>query len=361
MKIRYKAPNGPGTLDLPNGDDATVEDLLDAIRAATGRDESSDVTIKYGWPPKALTLEQGDETCKSLGLQRESLTVVFPDSNGGAATAKGGDVPGKASGSAGSWAGPDLGAAPGRESGDAIGNGGMKTVADQGVSVKIPENNSELVLRVMPDDNSCLFTAVGGCLRGLPIPNSSPSTSYTPELLRRIVVEHIRSNPAKYTAVVLDAASPAAYCDRMLRPNVWGGAIELGIISEIFELEICSVDVKTNNVYRYGEGAGYKQMCILVYSNIHYDRIAESLVPGSADVDFEVVRWDIDGRSEALLDKARELCRVLREEHHYFTDTSEFVVSCNTCGWIGQGEKQVVNHSRLTGHTDISEIMDSGI
>lgn len=213
----------------------------------------------------------------------------------------------------------------------------------------------------MPDDNSCLFTAVGGCLRGLPIPNSSPSsTSYTPELLRRIVVEHIQSNPSKYTAVVLDAASPAAYCARMLRPDVWGGAIELGIISEIFELEICSVDVKTNNVYRYGEGAGYKQMCMLVYSNIHYDRIAESLVPGSADVDFEVVRWDVDGRrSEALLGKARELCRVLREEHHYFTDTSEFVVSCNTCGWIGQGEKQVVKHSRMTGHTDISEIVDS--
>ncbi|KAJ1324334.1 ubiquitin thioesterase OTU1 [Microdochium nivale] len=337
MKLRYKAPAGGGTLDLD--DSATVGELLAAIRLATGHD---DVTVKYGWPPRALSgAQQGAESCQSLGLQRESLTVVPAE---GASMATAAAAP--AASSAGAAAPSSSSNAPKKSSG----------VEDQGVSVKIPENGSELVLRVMPDDNSCLFTAVGGALRGLP--PSSPK-EYTPETLRRLVVEHIRSNPAKYTKVVLEA-EPAAYCARMLRRDTWGGAIELGIISEVFELEICSVDVKTNNVYRYGEGSGYRQRCILVYSNIHYDRIAESLVPGSADADFEVVRWDVEG-SEGHLEKARELCRILREEHHYFTDTSEFVVSCNECGWVGQGEKQVAMHATKTGHTDISEIADSGI
>ncbi|KAH7018342.1 uncharacterized protein B0I36DRAFT_335798 [Microdochium trichocladiopsis] len=340
MRLRYKAPSGGGTLDISD-DAATVGDLLTAIRAATGY---VDVTVKYGWPPKALTAEQSGESCLSLGLQRESLTVVPAEGASAPVPSASVQTPNPAGTSTPSASAP----------GEAKKGGGG--VEDQGVSVKIPENGSELVLRVMPDDNSCLFTAVGGALRGLP--PSSPKT-YTPELLRRIVVEHIQSNPSKYTAVVLEA-EPSAYCARMLRPDTWGGAIELGIISEVFELEICSVDVKTNNIYRYGEGMGYQQRCILVYSNIHYDRIAESLVPGSADVDFEVVRWDIEG-SDGYLIKAQELCRILREEHHYFTDTSEFVVTCNECGWVGQGEKQLVQHSSRTGHTDISEIADHGI
>ncbi|KXJ89334.1 hypothetical protein Micbo1qcDRAFT_165386 [Microdochium bolleyi] len=344
MRLRYKAPAGGGTLELD--DTATVGDLLAAIRAATAYD---DVTVKYGWPLKALSSEQAGESCLSLGLQRESLTVVPAEGASNAAAAA------SSAGAQGAGEGAS-GAQPPAAGRDAPKKAGLGGVEDQGVSVKIPENGSELVLRVMPDDNSCLFTAVGGALRGLP--PSSPK-EYTPETLRRLVVEHIRSNPAKYTKVVLEA-EPAAYCARMLRPDTWGGAIELGIISEVFELEVCSVDVKTNNVYRYGEGQGYRQRCILVYSNIHYDRIAESLVPGSADADFEVVRWDVE-TSDGYLVKAQELCRILREEHHYFTDTSEFVVSCNECGWIGQGEKQVALHATKTGHTDISEIADSGI
>lgn len=216
-----------------------------------------------------------------------------------------------------------------------------------------------IVLRVMPDDNSCLFTSISGCLRGLPPSNPQ---NYSAQQLRQLVVTHIQDNPSKYSKVILEA-EPAAYCQRMLRPDTWGGAIELGIFSELFEIEICSVDVKTGNIYRYGDDAGYAQRCILVYSNIHYDRIAEVLVPGSADLDFEVVRWDSD-RSDGILTKAQELCKVLRDEHHYFTDTSDFLVKCNApgCQWIGQGEKSVFQHLKENPqHTDISEIPDHGL
>ncbi len=71
MKLRYRAPSGGGTLELD--DAATVGQLLEAIQQKTG---FAEVTVKYGWPPQTLNLDQADNSLQSLGLQRESLTVV---------------------------------------------------------------------------------------------------------------------------------------------------------------------------------------------------------------------------------------------------------------------------------------------
>jgi ubiquitin thioesterase OTU1 len=71
LKIRYRAPSGGGTLDLD--ENATVRQLFDAIKEKTG---SGEVTIKYGWPPKALAADQADLSLVSLNLQRENLTVI---------------------------------------------------------------------------------------------------------------------------------------------------------------------------------------------------------------------------------------------------------------------------------------------
>lgn len=71
IKIRYRAPSGGGTLDLD--DDATVAQLFESVQAKTG---AGDVTIKYGWPPKALAADQAHLSVLSLNLHRESLTVV---------------------------------------------------------------------------------------------------------------------------------------------------------------------------------------------------------------------------------------------------------------------------------------------
>ncbi|CAJ2508812.1 Uu.00g138380.m01.CDS01 [Anthostomella pinea] len=319
MKLRYKAPSGGGTIEVD--DAATVAQLLETVKSTTG---FADVTVKYGWPPQALGPDQHHVALQTLGLQRESLTVVPVENLPTEVSATPQAVQASKS-------------APG--------------IKDQNISVLIPESNSSLVLRVMPDDNSCLFTAVGGALRGLP---PSPD-GYTPGMLRRIVTDHIRSNPSKFNAAVLES-SPDAYCTRMMRPDTWGGAMELGILSEEFNLEICVVDVKTGAVIRYGEG-NYDMRCIMVYSNIHYDRIAEIFVEGQEEMDFDVTRWAVE-TSDHLITRAQEMCKELKEKHQYFTDTSAFVVTCNECGWIGQGEQQLIKHARDTGHSDITEIKD---
>ncbi|KAI8957202.1 OTU-domain-containing protein [Daldinia sp. FL1419] len=342
MRIRFKAPSGGGTLELD--DAATVAQLLGSLRSSTG---FADVTVKYGWPPKALTPDQAQLEAQSLGLHRENLTVVpVGDSSSAQSPAP---VPEPAA-----TANPPAAALPGLQSGREKSQ--SQGIKDQNISVAMPETGSTLVLRVMPDDNSCLFTAVGGALRGL---RSDASENFTSDSLRRLVVEHIRSHPSKYSAVIL-GKSPSSYCANMLQPDTWGGEIELAIISEIFALEICVIDVKTGAVYRVGEGNGYAQRCVLVYSNVHYDRVAEIFVEGQEEMDFDVTRWAADESSENIVKHAQEMCRKLRDEHHYYTDTSDFVIMCNECGWVGQGQKSLAKHAMSTGHSDISEIKDTG-
>ncbi|KAF3059567.1 putative ubiquitin thioesterase otu1 protein [Daldinia childiae] len=81
MKIRFKAPSGGGTLELD--DASTVDQLLESIKSSTG---FADVTVKYGWPPKPLTADQGQLSAQSLNLHRENLTVV-PKEDASAAVA----------------------------------------------------------------------------------------------------------------------------------------------------------------------------------------------------------------------------------------------------------------------------------
>jgi ubiquitin thioesterase OTU1 len=99
-----------------------------------------------------------------------------------------------------------------------------------------------IVMRVMPDDNSCLFRAFGTAV--LPGDDSS-----MPEL-RSLVASAIQSEPEVYTKVVLEQ-SPDDYCRWIQTQDAWGGAIELGILSKHFDIEICSLDVQVPSPFPY--------------------------------------------------------------------------------------------------------------
>lgn len=120
MKLRYRAPSGGGTLELD--DAATVGQLLDALKQNTG---VSELTVKYGWPPQALDLGQADASLQSLGLQRESLTIVPADKPAPAAADTSSTAP---SLSSSAFAGLET----------------AKGIKDQNISVSMSETGSSL-------------------------------------------------------------------------------------------------------------------------------------------------------------------------------------------------------------------------
>ena len=192
----------------------------------------------------------------------------------------------------------------------------------------------------MPDDNSCLFRAVASAVL-------SDVDAVTE--MRSIIAQSIQANRDKYTKAILDNKEPDAYCRWIQTADAWGGQIELDILSQHFDIEICSIDVQSLRVDRYNEGA--QRRCFIVYSGIHYDTIALSIQGYPPDADIKQFMRPL---ADQALPHAITLCQKLQEKH-YFTDTSGFHLRCGDCGATLTGEVGAMKHAQETGHTNFGE------
>ncbi|KAG2206943.1 hypothetical protein INT47_008412 [Mucor saturninus] len=174
-----------------------------------------------------------------------------------------------------------------------------------------------LTLRVMDDDNSCLFRSI-------------------------VVVEGIKSDPITYSDATLGQPRDK-YMDWIQKPNAWGGAIELAILSSHFGIEIDSIDVQTGRVDKFGEGK-YDERVLIVYSGIHYDALA--LAPTSdSPMDFDQTRFSVT--DEYILKSSSELVNGLRKSHR-FTDIANFTLKCEQCNTGLKGEKDAQDHAAVS-------------
>lgn len=210
--------------------------------------------------------------------------------------------------------------------------------------------------RVVPDDNSCLFTSVGIVLR--------PGQSDTAPELRKLVAETVMNDQSTWSSAIL-GRPPADYAATILRPTSWGGAIELSIFASAFHTEVWSIDVASSRVDRFGEGQGYDRAVMVVYSGIHYDALtlapAELLQAGvvGTTLDFDTTSFSItNGQADELLVAANTLVAGMRAEHAY-TDTATFLLRCQQCQLGIKGEKEARSHAEQTGHTQFGEYDES--
>jgi ubiquitin thioesterase OTU1 len=103
-------------------------------------------------------------------------------------------------------------------------------------------------------------------------------------------------------------------------------------------------------VDKFGEGK--ENRVVILYSGIHYDRIAFCM-DLSYPVEVDVTKWRTD--DDQVLVKARELAQRL-QNLHYYTDTADFVIKCEICNWIGQGTREAAKHERETKHSRFGEM-----
>ncbi|KAJ4290960.1 ubiquitin-specific protease otu1 [Kalmusia sp. IMI 367209] len=322
IRIRLRAPNGQHTLTLP--DTAAVSDLLSAISTAT---DLPLFELKWGFPPQPLDPSlYGLSTLLSdtdLKLNGAQIIVL------GHATGDPSEVQAQQSQEEGKSAPLNL-------------KSKQSEALKETPEVPLPSRGGTMVLRVMPDDNSCMFRALGTAVL------SSSLDSMTE--LRSLVAQGIQADPDTYNEAVLDR-KPDEYCKWISYSDSWGGGIELSILSKEFDVEICSINVQDLRVDSFNEGR--PKRCILVYSGIHYDTIA--FVPnGSSMLDTEDDVKLFDSADNEYLEAAKLLCAELRKKH-YYTDTKKFSIQCNDCGWKGMGETGATQHFQDTGHTNFGE------
>jgi len=107
------------------------------------------------------------------------------------------------------------------------------------------------------------------------------------------------------------------------------------------------VDVKTQRMDRYGEGAG-AEGAVVLFDGIHYDAVALAAAEG-APREFDQTVFPAGPELEAACAGAAGLARALSRDGQY-TDTAAFALSCGDCGAALRGEAEAVAHARLTGH-----------
>ncbi|KAJ1823504.1 ubiquitin-specific protease otu1 [Coemansia sp. RSA 2675] len=195
-----------------------------------------------------------------------------------------------------------------------------------------------LVRRSVPSDNSCLFRSLCSVLG---------QAGLTSERLRELVCQGILDNPEQYNEAVLEKPIPE-YCHWISQPSSWGGGIEMAILSETFSVEICSIDIQSLRVDRFGEDK-YVRRVILLYSGIHYDYVAYASGV-SAPRDFDQTEFGVVmGADDVVLAAAVDLAASLRgSRNHYHSSLAR--VKCNECSQIVHGESEAHLHATTTGH-----------
>ncbi|KAJ4359426.1 ubiquitin-specific protease otu1 [Ascochyta clinopodiicola] len=323
IRIRLRAPNGQHTLALD--DNAAVSDLLSAITTST---DLPLYDLKWGFPPQPLdpSLYGLSTLLKDTDLKLNGAQIIV------IAQATG-DPSEQRQDNEASTSQPAAPLSLQRKE---------QTALKDTPEVFVPDRGGTVVLRVMPDDNSCMFRAVGSAVL--------TDTLDSMTELRSLVAQSIQRDPEYYNEAILQR-SPDDYCKWIQYDDSWGGGIELSILSQEFDIEIASINVQDLRVDRFNEGR--PRRCILVYSGIHYDTIA--FVPSgsstfSPDNDVKL----FDAGDDVILEGARQLCGELKKQK-YFTDTQKFDIKCNICGWRGAGERGAVQHAEETGHVDFGE------
>jgi ubiquitin thioesterase OTU1 len=88
--------------------------------------------------------------------------------------------------------------------------------------------------------------------------------------MRQIIAESVSNDPDNYSEAILGKPN-REYCRWILKPDSWGGAIELAVLSNFYGLEIAVVDTLNAIINRFGEDQHYAQRVFLMFDGIHYD------------------------------------------------------------------------------------------
>ncbi len=187
---------------------------------------------------------------------------------------------------------------------------------------------------IVPADNSCLFTSVGFLVEGLM--DRAP-------FYRNVVAQRIRASPERFTEVVLGRA-PEAYCQYILSPKTWGGAVELTVLSEALAVGIVAVDVQTGKPYTFGADKGYTRRMFLIYDGVHYDAL--KWVREDGDLETQTLVSD-----DAPLASALSIAQELKGKKQ-FVDLGAGEMRCGACAEVFKGQKEAVAHAKATGHTN---------
>lgn len=324
MRLRLKSKQGQQTVDNIDGK-LKIDNFVLLI---TPLFTTLIVAIKTGFPPKSIDLTT-EKTLEELGVKNgDSLIVETGDDNSKSTKIK--DLFTKV---------VDKPKETKNIQNDKEAKN--KRQKEDIPSVYVSEISKYLILRNIPDDNSCLFNAI----------ISGVGYDMTPLDLRDVVVNYIKNDVETYNEVIL-GRPVQEYCDWILKKDSWGGAIELGILADYLQVNIHCLDIETNNFITFDQEKATK-FIILVYSGVHYDLLVLNPVLSITKTN-DTTNWPLN-QENIIKASAKKLCTLLQLQN-YTTNTTTFRIRCLNCYKVLVGEMGASNHANETGHYEFGEV-----
>lgn len=200
-----------------------------------------------------------------------------------------------------------------------------------------------LMKKIVPADNSCLFTSIHFVLNG----KVENSENVAP-LMRQMIAEAISKDPDAYSEAILGKPNQE-YCNWILNDTTWGGGIEIAILSNHFGIEIDVVDTTNAVINRFGEDRDYAHRVLLLFDGIHYDPLYLESIEGN------VIQTIFPVDDDKILKEAEQIAKEAKSSRQ-FTDVNKFRVKCMICNILMSGQGEVQQHAKSTGHMNFGEV-----
>lgn len=298
LRLRCKCDTGTHTLPTSLFSTSTLEDLKEAIHSVSGIFPEYQ-RIMTGYPPKAVDLSNSLLTLNELKVSSgDTFTLVDTD---------------------------------------------RKKIVEKQTKAQVQK--VEMKRKEVPADNSCLFYSVYFALHG----SLNESSYHLAKEYRRRIANIVVSNQEKYSTVFL-GKSPHEYGVWIQCDTSWGGAIELSILSEIFQLEIVALDIQSLRSDQFGQDQNYNTRIFLLYDGAHYDPIY--LDSGDSSLPIQTI---FEATDMVAYDKALSLAGDENRRRQY-VDFQNFKLRCITCGQRFKGQAAAKEHAEKSGHGNFGEV-----
>jgi len=321
LRVRYEG--GQGVVKGLDSEDS-VEKLISHSLEALGVTNQQEAALKLlsGFPPKPLDISDRDKSISSIGI-KSGDTIIFQITSSS-----------KAENSTNQNTNTAKTACPPQnpQATSDISHKKLKTS---------DSSHSKLHRKVVPADNSCLFTSINYCMSGCVVPSENSS------FMREVIASVVGSDHDKFSDVFLGRPN-ADYCRWILGKDAWGGAIEVQILAEYFQVQIVVVDTISGSLTIFGEALDFPSRMVLIYDGIHYDPLYYTAPDGTT----QTVHPTSDS---SILEKAKVTAEEAKAAHNY-TDTAGFTLKCLVCGFRMKGESEAQKHAKTTTHTNFSEV-----
>ena len=176
------------------------------------------------------------------------------------------------------------------------------------------------IRRYVDADNSCLFSSFGYLVE------KNKFSDMTSLKIRQAVVNAILSEK-KYDITILGQPKEA-YIDFIQNPSSWGGATELKILSDLYQIQIVAIDVKSMKHYIFGEDNKFPKRIYVVHNGVHYDPLVMT-ISSDANNDNDITIFN--SKDDIVFAKFKSLVKNYHDQGEYVDLSDLKTLECDDC------------------------------